>query len=274
MNRLLARGGHAQVAPPEYGFMHAERARAGLRHRSRDIGAAPWPEDRVPGTRYDTIDRGESPTAPVRLDRPALILDPDTVDSRGRALLGANHERTVAWPCGLAGGAARSARKDPEPLAGTAHLAVARSTFVSWADHYGLKPARRVPCCTRWLTRPTHRACRLDPMTGARICWDGDSYGRGWRDHPMAWTTTEGQPAALTSAPYGSPKAFTAELDFFTHLDDRLAWASGGAGWYGLSTHQIVVWRRDLLGDVETADRIRDAVQGSLGDVARPGDTT
>ncbi|MFE6268270.1 hypothetical protein ACFVQ9_05695 [Streptomyces goshikiensis] len=110
-------------------------------------------------------------------------------------------------------------------------------------------------------------------MTGARLCWDGDSHG-GWRDHPMAWTTTEEQPAALTSAPYGSPKAFAAELDFFTLLDDRLAWASGGAGWYGFSAHQVLVRRRDLLGDVETADGIRDAVHGSPGDVARPGDTT
>ncbi|OEJ21856.1 hypothetical protein AR457_39885 [Streptomyces agglomeratus] len=42
--------------------MHSTRQSAGSRHRSRDIGNAPWPEDRVPGRRYDTLDNvGKSP---------------------------------------------------------------------------------------------------------------------------------------------------------------------------------------------------------------------
>jgi hypothetical protein len=36
-------------------LMHARRIDAGSRHRDRDIEAAPWPEDRVPGRRYDTL---------------------------------------------------------------------------------------------------------------------------------------------------------------------------------------------------------------------------
>lgn len=35
--------------------LHTTRQDAGGRHRSRDIGKAPWPEDRVPGQRYDTL---------------------------------------------------------------------------------------------------------------------------------------------------------------------------------------------------------------------------
>lgn len=35
--------------------MHAARQDAGIRHRQRDIGNAPWAEDRVPGQRYDTM---------------------------------------------------------------------------------------------------------------------------------------------------------------------------------------------------------------------------
>ncbi len=34
---------------------HAARQDAGIRHYRRDVGRAPWPEDRVPGERYDTL---------------------------------------------------------------------------------------------------------------------------------------------------------------------------------------------------------------------------
>lgn len=36
-------------------LMHATRVSAGSRHYDRDVGAAPWPEDREPGRRYDTL---------------------------------------------------------------------------------------------------------------------------------------------------------------------------------------------------------------------------
>jgi len=36
-------------------FGHARRQDAGIRHHRRDVGNAPWIEDRVPGVSYDTI---------------------------------------------------------------------------------------------------------------------------------------------------------------------------------------------------------------------------
>jgi len=35
--------------------MHATRQQAGLRHKRRDAVRAPWPEDREPGHRYDSL---------------------------------------------------------------------------------------------------------------------------------------------------------------------------------------------------------------------------
>lgn len=34
---------------------HCARQDAGMRHYRRDVGRAPWPEDRTPGERYDTL---------------------------------------------------------------------------------------------------------------------------------------------------------------------------------------------------------------------------
>lgn len=36
-------------------LMHAARVDAGRRHQDRDVVAAPWPEDREAGRRYDTL---------------------------------------------------------------------------------------------------------------------------------------------------------------------------------------------------------------------------
>lgn len=36
-------------------LMHVRRVDAGSRHMDKDIAAAPWPEDREPGRRYDTL---------------------------------------------------------------------------------------------------------------------------------------------------------------------------------------------------------------------------
>ncbi|MGA5843519.1 zinc finger domain-containing protein [Streptomyces pseudogriseolus] len=38
-------------------LMHISRQDAGHRHYQRDLGKAPWPEDREPGRRYDTLDK-------------------------------------------------------------------------------------------------------------------------------------------------------------------------------------------------------------------------
>jgi hypothetical protein len=37
-------------------LQHAERVHAGMRHYDRDIGKAPWTEDRKPGRCYCTLD--------------------------------------------------------------------------------------------------------------------------------------------------------------------------------------------------------------------------
>lgn len=37
--------------------LHKTRQQTGVRHKQRDIGNAPWPEDREPGKRYDTLPR-------------------------------------------------------------------------------------------------------------------------------------------------------------------------------------------------------------------------
>ncbi|MEV6179895.1 hypothetical protein [Streptomyces sp. NPDC052015] len=36
-------------------LLHVQRVDAGSRHYDRDVQAAPWPEDREPGRRYDTL---------------------------------------------------------------------------------------------------------------------------------------------------------------------------------------------------------------------------
>ncbi|MBT2459998.1 hypothetical protein [Streptomyces sp. ISL-86] len=271
VNRLLTNAGHAPDTPPQYGFMHKRRSEAGSRHRSGDIGAAPWAEERVPGTRYDTIDRGDTPPTRTRGERAVLLLDQDAVDQRGRALFGADREeRTAAWPYGLEQGQVRNRQTFAELAALLEHLAVGRSTIVSWADHYGLKVAQRNPCCARWLTRSSYGACPKDRWTGRPDCWNGDLYTRGWRDHPIAWVL-DGRPAAITAAPGLRHQDFAATLDTLTGQDERLAWTAGGKGWYGYRTSQVVIWRRDLLGDVDTADSIRAAVQAALAAEAATG---
>lgn len=43
------------VNVPESWRMHAARQGAGRRHYGRDVGSAPWAEDREPGRRYDSL---------------------------------------------------------------------------------------------------------------------------------------------------------------------------------------------------------------------------
>lgn len=47
--------GQPPLVPDPLHLLHAARVDAGGRHRDRDVGAAPWPEDREPGRRYDTL---------------------------------------------------------------------------------------------------------------------------------------------------------------------------------------------------------------------------
>ncbi|MFJ7019669.1 hypothetical protein ACIQUW_15075 [Streptomyces sp. NPDC101117] len=41
--------------PDPIALLHKTRQQAGAAHKRRDIGNAPWPEDREPGKRYDTL---------------------------------------------------------------------------------------------------------------------------------------------------------------------------------------------------------------------------
>lgn len=61
-NSTRAQLGHPPLETDPLHLLHASRTDAGGRHRDRDVAAAPWPEDREPGRRYDTL--GEHWQAP------------------------------------------------------------------------------------------------------------------------------------------------------------------------------------------------------------------
>lgn len=54
-NAVRARLGQPALETDPLHLMHVARVDAGSRHQDRDIAAAPWPEDREPGRRYDTL---------------------------------------------------------------------------------------------------------------------------------------------------------------------------------------------------------------------------
>ncbi|MDH2392969.1 hypothetical protein QCN29_30170 [Streptomyces sp. HNM0663] len=83
--------------------------------------------------------------------------------------------------------------------------------------------------------------------------YDAPTADAPWLDHTVAWLR-DGGPAALTSAPYGLSPMDVARLEWWPQQDPRLHVARG-TGWYGFTTTQVVVWRYDILGDVEPARR-------------------
>jgi hypothetical protein len=110
-----------------------------------------------------------------------------------------------------------------------------------------------VKCCPWWLTRKVSRRCEFAKCTqyGA----GGDD--RSWLDHTICWLK-DGRPAVITSAPYNFGQEDRARIDQWLTEDTRLRVAYG-AGWYGYTTTQIVMWRADRLEDVAPA-----AAEGSL----------
>lgn len=62
-NRALARLGRPPAEPDAVELMHARRQDAGQRHYRRDVGRAPWAEDREPGRRYDSLGDAWTPEA-------------------------------------------------------------------------------------------------------------------------------------------------------------------------------------------------------------------
>lgn len=56
-NRFREQVGQPPLKTDPLHLMHVARVDAGSRHQDRDVARAPWPEDRVPGRRYDTLSR-------------------------------------------------------------------------------------------------------------------------------------------------------------------------------------------------------------------------
>lgn len=54
-DRVRAQVGAEPLPTDPLHLMHAQRFDAGSRHYDRDVQKAPWPEDREPGRRYDTL---------------------------------------------------------------------------------------------------------------------------------------------------------------------------------------------------------------------------
>lgn len=52
---MRQRSGQPQVEWNPDQLIHARRHDVGRRHRERDEAKAPWPKDREPGRRYDTL---------------------------------------------------------------------------------------------------------------------------------------------------------------------------------------------------------------------------
>jgi hypothetical protein len=55
MDAVREQVGQPPLERPPTDAMHATRQDAGIRHYQRDVGNAPWSEDREPGRRYDTL---------------------------------------------------------------------------------------------------------------------------------------------------------------------------------------------------------------------------
>jgi hypothetical protein len=232
--------------------MHARRIDAGRRHHGRDLVAAPWPEDRVPGQRYDTLGQPAPPpaTAHPRPPRPGADLE-----DRGAAIFGRDRRHGVLWPYGLEDPERRDYPNDPDGTrfdAAVRHARTAQETIVMWAETYGLKRNEH-GCCPLWLTRRVSRGC--SPMSCSRH--GGKALDNRWLDHMVAWSR-DGKPAVITSAPYGVLETDEERLSWWPRADPRLRVARG-AGWYGFSTTQIVMWRVDVLDDVRPAGGERRA---------------
>lgn len=54
-NRIRAERNLPPVEVNPLAMLHTTRVDAGSRHQDRDSAAAPWPKDRIPGQRYDTL---------------------------------------------------------------------------------------------------------------------------------------------------------------------------------------------------------------------------
>jgi hypothetical protein len=230
--------------------MHAPRIDAGHRHLTQDQVKAPWPEDRVPGQRYDTL----SQPAPKPVKKEPTQPKPGAdLHDRAAAIFGRSLQHGVHWPYGLETPSRRNYRDDEDGSRYAAALRdrrAAQQTITEWADTYGLKRSE-AGCCPRWLQRRVSRRCSSMNSACARYGTGGDNLDRGWLDHVITWLQ-EGKPAVLTSAPYSLGQDDRDRLAWSTNEDSRLRF-SLGPGWYGFGTMQVVVWRSDVIPTVEPA---------------------
>ncbi|WP_162688536.1 MULTISPECIES: hypothetical protein [unclassified Streptomyces] len=236
----LAPGGHDPLTA-----MHTSRADAGTRHYQRDVGKAPGLEERVPGRRYDSLDRPPAPRRPgragARRPRPPVADGPGAVFGKERG--------AVRWPYGLElPGPPRSLT--PQALArheeAVRDRRAAQESITAWAAASGLKRSLS-GCCPQWLQRRRSRRC--SPWTCTQ--YGSDGLDHDWLDRLVSWTR-DGSPVAITAAPYQVAPEDEVRLKWWTRTDRRLAVARG-TGWHGPGTTQIVMWRRDIARELRPA---------------------
>ncbi|MER7111138.1 hypothetical protein [Streptomyces sp. NPDC000229] len=168
---------------------------------------------------------------------------------RPAAIFGASPMDGIAWPCGLGTPRRRTYSNQTVPYEDMRDdRKRAQETITAWAERYGLRRSTK-GCCPQWLQRRVSRRC----SSGTCVRYDPPRHDASWLDHMVAWLHG-GKPAVLTSAPYGVSQESHARLSWWTEADSRLR-VSRGVGWYGFRTTQIVMWRSDILGVVEPAER-------------------
>lgn len=169
------------------------------------------------------------------------------LDRRGSRIFG-RERGEVAWPSWLDSPGRWLKREDPEEYEReAARQADAQRVIVEWAEWYGLRQAK-MACCPGWLTREVSRRCGID-----RCTWlGGGAVDHEWLEHGVGWVL-DGQPVALTSAPYGISDHYRARFERWVAEDPRLAVVLGGQGWYGLGSTQVLMWRTDRIAVMEPA---------------------
>ncbi|MFJ8746696.1 hypothetical protein ACIRL2_46075 [Embleya sp. NPDC127516] len=163
--------------------------------------------------------------------------NPSDVNARAVALFGRHEDGTIAWPYGIADPPRRNHRtRDDADAAFEAALRGRRDAqriLVAWARRHGRRP-EDLGCCPQWLRR-----------RGSAGCPYGECDRWRWTDHVTTWSL-DGQPVALTAAPYGMDEDERAELEEWVEEYPDLAVAYG-TGWYGADTTQVLLWRRDRI---------------------------
>lgn len=167
------------------------------------------------------------------------------LDRRGSRIFG-RYQREVDWPSGVDSPYPLMRRREPERYEReVAKQADAQRVIVEWAERYDLKEAK-MACCPGWLTRRVSRRCMIDRCTAL----GGGAYDHEWLEHRIGWVLN-GQPVALTSASYGISDKDQARFEWWVNEDPRLAVVLGGQGWYGFGSTQVLMWRTDVIEEME-----------------------